>query len=84
MLINMSIDTKVKENIYFNLRGLNIEFQLSDEFSSESASAGKTSTAESKICKPRLTKESAITAINLKPTPNAPTKFALNRQNGAS
>jgi hypothetical protein len=55
MLINMSIDTKVKENIYFNLRGLNIEFQLSDELSSESARAGKTSTAESKLCKPRLT-----------------------------
>ena len=62
----MSIDTKEKENIYFNLRGLNIEFQLSDEFSSESARAGKTSTAESKLCKPRLTEESAISAINLK------------------
>jgi hypothetical protein len=55
MLINMSIDTKEKENIYFDLRGLNIEFQLSDEFLSESASAGKTNTAESKLCKPRLT-----------------------------
>jgi len=55
MLINMSIDTKEKENIYFNLRGLNIEFQLSDELLSESARAGITSTAESKLCKPRLT-----------------------------
>jgi len=80
----MSIDINVKENIYFNLRVLNIEFQFSDEFSSKSANAGKISTAESKLCKPRLTKESAITAINLKPTPNAPTKFALKRQNGAS
>ena len=40
----MSISPKKKENIYFNLRGLNIEIQLSDELLSESASTVKTST----------------------------------------